>query len=309
MKKIYTAAALIFAAFTGANAQLPQVDLAATAPVVEVGTDAQGQPALMVVENKVFPVTGTGITTNFVLTANTFDSIRARSATFVTGNGTILVNGDKIAVANPRMDVSAAEGLSFRVYTLSQDFEDTATSLLTVEPSLTKTDSIMSLMNIDSFENGVLRNYSNILVSRANLEVGKVYGWYSHTRAYPFDVADPASTYRDTIQGNNWAYTPIVWGQGVGIGGGFSTNYDKMDIYPNPANGRINYSADVKKASAFQTVRIMDLVGRNMVTENKGATAAGKVSGTLDISALAAGTYTIQVITEYGVSSTKFVKD
>lgn len=308
MKKIYAAAALILAAFTGANAQLAQVDLAALAPVVEVGTDGQGQPALVLVDNKGFtPVTGRGISTNFSLTANTFDSLRARAACYVTGSGETLVTNDKFAITNPSRSMDAQGALGFRVYTLSQDFD--TTYLLDVEDALTATDSIQTLMDIDSFENGTVRMFENIMVRRSELIVGKVYGWFSNIRVYPWDETEPG-TYRDTIQTNNWAYTPIIWGSNVGIGKGFSTQYDKMDVYPNPANGgKINYSADVKKASSFQTVRIMDLVGRNMVTENKGATTAGKVSGTLDISALAAGTYTIQVITEYGVSATKFVKD
>lgn len=300
MKKIYAVAALMFAAISGAKAQaLPIVDL----------------EALVIIDNMkpIVPITGKGISWRAALdnTVNPFDSIPAAALVTIAPNGGTLIEGDKIFWATPTsyLENGSLWGYVRSLQTAEEiNADPTLLTPVSVDSRLIGTDSIRTLLNIDSFEAGA-NAFASLLVPRAQLVTGNVYGFYLYCTEQPTTSGGEDYTFRDTVRGNNFAYVPVIWNSTTSSIGKFSTQYESMDVFPNPATGVIKYNAEVKKASPYQTVRIIDLVGRAVFTENKGATAAGKLNGQIDITALAAGTYTIQVITQYGVSSTKFVKN
>lgn len=304
MKKLYAAAALFLAAFTGANAQttLPHVDI----------------QALVIIDSmqQLNPTTGKGISWRAAMdnTINPFDSIRGAALVTISPNGGNLYGGDKIWYITPGNVVSST-GVSGWVLTINQgDSVETDPALLTpvtVDRDLKVTDSVMTLLNIDSFNTPGVNLFSHLLVPRENLVIGKVYGFYVYARPQPTTSGAEDYQFRDTIPANNWDYVPVIWGQGVGIGGSkFSTQYDNMEVYPNPAvGGTINYSFEAKKASNYQIVRVLDLTGREVMAVRNSAVTVGNMKGNIDVSKLAAGTYSIQVITEYGVAATKFVKN
>lgn len=303
MKKLYAAAALFLAAFSGAKAQttLPHVDL----------------QALVIIDSmqELNPIAGRGISWRAAMdnTINPFDSIRAAVLPCISPNGGGLVEGDKFWWITPTCEITPTGAYGYVTTIPPAGDVDPDPSLLVpvrVDGNLTATDSIISLLNIDSFNTPGVNLFSSLLVPRASLVEGKVYGFYLYLRPYPTTQGGEDFQFRDTISANNWDYVPVVWGRGTNIGNIFNTKYDKMDVYPNPATGAaINYSFEVKKASSYQVVRVLDIVGRTVLTERKEAAAAGTVNGKLDVSGLSAGTYTIQVITEYGVAATKFVKN
>jgi hypothetical protein len=300
MKKIYAAAALFFAALTGANAQLTHVDLVAFVDIED--------------NTEINPTTGRGISwrSKFYDT-NPFDSIPGLAGVCISPNGGSLVEGDKVFWLSPTSNVDADGSAWGFVRTVSADeveiepdYDGGLLTLISVNSLLTATDSIESLLNIENYE-ADSTYFRDLLVNRADLVNGRTYGWYVYCRALPLTTGGTDYTFQDTIPANNFVYIPVIWGQGNSINK-ISTQYDAMDVFPNPVNNVINYSAEIKKASSFQTIRVIDMMGRAHITVNNGATAAGKLNGTLDIANLAAGTYQIQVITEWGVNATKFVK-
>lgn len=301
MKKLYAAAALFLAAFSGAKAQLPHVDL-------------QG---LVVIDSlrELNPTTGKYISWRSAMdnTINPFDSIPGAALVTISPRGGGLAEGDKVWFITPTCEVTST-GVYGYVATITAGSEvEPDPTLLTpvrVDGNLSRTDSVMTLLNIDSFNTPGVNLFSSLLVPRASLVEGRVYGFYVYNRPYPTTQGGEDYQFRDTIPANNWDYMPVYWGRGTSISDLFSTKYDKMDVYPNPATGAaINYSYDAKKASNYQIIRVLDITGRTVLTERKEAVVAGTVKGKLDVAGLSAGTYTIQVITEYGISATKFVKN
>lgn len=291
MKKIYAAAALILAAFTGQAQTAPQVDLHA-------------MPVITEYEN-LDPITGREISWySIIYQTNPFDSIQGGIFIRTTGSGFGLDNGDQVFYATPTSTLSPTGGVFGYVRQISAPVD---TGLIfAVDGNLDMTDSVNVLLNIENYEAGA-GTWDSILVERPNLVVGQVYGFFAYATEWP---QDGSATFQDTIRGNNLEYIPVIWGPGdppTNIKG-FSTKYESLDLYPNPANSRINYSFEVKKASTYQTVKIMDITGRTVKTENFGATQAGQYNGSLDVSALPAGNYSIMVITQFGVNTTKFVK-
>lgn len=290
MKKIYAAAALILAAFT-AQAQLFQVDLEALAVITE--------------NQNLNPTTGKGISWYSIINqTNPFDSIQGGVFIRTTGAGSGLETNDQVFYATPTSTLAPSGGVMGYVRTISQPVD---TGLIfAVDGNLEATDSVNVLLNIANYE-ADSTTWSSILVERQNLVIGQVYGFFAYATVWP---QDGSAAYQDTIRANNFDYVPVIWGPGgVGIKNGFNTNYESLDLYPNPAHNRINYSFEVKKASTYQTVKVMDITGRTVKTENFGATQAGQYNGSLDISALPAGNYSIMVITQFGVNTTKFVKN
>lgn len=292
MKKIYASLALALAAITGAQAQtsLPQVDL---------------QSLVVIDSNQVLPATAAKLCWYcWAADASPGDSILAVAGSAVGRNGVGLVSGDQFFYADvTNGEFSATGGLYGSVYTLNANVD--TNRVLTINRDISKTDSIMSLLNIVNYEADSTK-WADILVVRANLVNNKTYGWWSYATVWP---SDGSAAYRDTIRGNNLDYTPVIWVTGSGIKGAFSTNYDQLALYPNPANNMVSYDLDLKKASQSKVVRVLDMTGRAVLTENTGSIGVGKSTHQLDISSLPAGNYNIQVITEYSISATKFVKN
>lgn len=294
MKKIYASAALALAAATGAQAQvMGSVDLASVA-VIEENTQLN-------------PTTGRGLSWRAALLGdNPFDSIPAAIGIAITQSSPEgLIELDKLWFISPTCEVTE-EGVYGYVYTAPAAGVDPG-GIFVIDGNLEATDSINTLLNIDSFNTPGVNLFSHLLVPRQNLVVGQTYGFYAYTRPYPQTQGGSDFTYEDPDMTNNWDYVPVIWGSGTGIGE-FSTKYDAMAVYPNPAQSTVNFTADVKVASHYHVVRIVDMNGRQVLSERRGAVNAGELNGTVDVTALPAGNYSIQVITNNGVAASKFVK-
>jgi len=296
MKKIYASAALALAAATGAQAQvMGSVDITVLADIEE--------------NTELNPTTGRGLSWRAALLGdNPFDSIPAAAAVGVANTSAEgLIELDKTFFISPTCEVSS-EGVIGYVFTTSANGVEPG-SIFGVDGNLIATDSINSLLNIDSFNTPGVTLFSHLLVPRQNLVIGQTYGFYAYARPWPQTSGGSDFTYEDPDMTNNWDYVPVIWGTGSGTGiGEFSTKYDPMAVYPNPAQSTVNFTADVKVASHYHVVRIVDMNGRQVLSERRGAVNAGELNGTVDVTALPAGNYSIQVITNNGVAASKFVK-
>ncbi|RQO30110.1 hypothetical protein DBR32_11020 [Taibaiella sp. KBW10] len=286
MKRIYATAALLFALFSGSYAQ--QVDLWAL-PIIDsmVGVPATGQGLS-------FYSLRTG-------TAPTNDSLAAGCFYGIGGRGVGLTAGNQIAFADPTSDISSA-GLSFWVTSpFTQDI-DTG-NLITYDRSLLASDSISSLLNIQNYLADSL-TYASLMVPRASLVTGQVYGFYAHVRPYPFSGAD----YSDTMRDDNFLYVPIKWNVTTGIKDLLNPQYASMDVYPNPAVQSVAFEIKKEKSTKMVVARVMDITGKVVKTVSYGSAPAGLQKYNLDLGELATGQYSIQVITDTEIYMQKFVK-
>jgi len=114
---------------------------------------------------------------------------------------------------------------------------------------------------------------------------------------------DPAA---GTVGGNNLSRaTNIRIGNPNSI---ISLNGDKkeaLEVFPNPAVDRLNFSLNLDKASDA-TVRIMDLTGRTVLTQDLGKVQTGKREFSVNVSSLNTGLYMIEVATEGKRAVSKF---
>jgi hypothetical protein len=76
----------------------------------------------------------------------------------------------------------------------------------------------------------------------------------------------------------------------------------RMATYPNPANENINLVMEMDNAMTA-TVNLLDIQGRVVTTRNIAASLS--VTESISVSDLANGIYTLQVITEKGISTQK----
>ena len=80
-----------------------------------------------------------------------------------------------------------------------------------------------------------------------------------------------------------------------------------LTVYPNPSSSGV---FTVQLASGLKTgatVRIFDVVGRQVATQTLNATAVAAKSTTVDLSSEKAGIYTLELRTEAGVAQQKLV--
>ena len=85
------------------------------------------------------------------------------------------------------------------------------------------------------------------------------------------------------------------------------TDNSAIKLYPNPAKDKLHIN--ISKAETQKlSIRITDMYGREVYAEKISA-VAGSVNHDIDISKLAKGIYTIQLISDKGVSKAKFVKE
>jgi hypothetical protein len=73
----------------------------------------------------------------------------------------------------------------------------------------------------------------------------------------------------------------------------------KISVYPNPAANQVR----IKSASGMTTIRIIDIVGNEVLTLN----SDNKLSQTIDISRLAVGIYTIHASSQAGAGTAKLI--
>lgn len=86
-----------------------------------------------------------------------------------------------------------------------------------------------------------------------------------------------------------------------------SNNGITFFIYPNPAKDKLHINISSAE-NEMLSIRITDMYGREVYAE-KISVATGSVNHDMGISKLAKGIYTIQLISDRGVSKSKFVKE
>lgn len=289
MKRIYATAALLFALFTGATAQ--QVDL-------EAIVLADSNVCIRATPGKPFSwrsaLSGQ---------APTNDSLAIGTFAAVTTQGSGMAQGDQFFFIDPTGDISA-QGASGWIVTLSQDVD--TNSLMYVDGRLHNSDSVNVLLNITNFENDST-TWASLLVPRASLVNGQTYGMFMYVRPYPFTGAP----YSDSIGSNNFHYVPVIWNGNCGTGLNDligAQKYLPMDVYPNPAVNSVSFEITNEKATKKTVVRVMDITGKAVKTIDLGAAATGNQKYNMDLSELAAGQYSIQVITDFQIYAQKFIK-
>ncbi len=78
-----------------------------------------------------------------------------------------------------------------------------------------------------------------------------------------------------------------------------------LNVYPNPANTTINFSYDFV-AAQNATVRVYDLMGRTVLTQDFGKQAAGVNNFTIDIATLSNGIYYVEMASGEARGISKF---
>lgn len=287
MKRIYMALALVSGLAFQASAQ---IDLSAI-PIIDTNyhMPATGKP---------FSLTGV-----FDSDVPGGDSISA-TVVYAIAPGSMLVSGDKVFFISPASTVSST-GVSGWVYTAPQNVDNTTGSnnlAFTVAPALTKSDSIKTLLNIANFE-ADSNMFVDLLVPRASLVNGKTYGWYGYC------TPNPDGAYTDPVGANNFRYVPIIWSTGTSIADLVNkTNLTAMSVYPNPAIDNISFKLEYAKSSKSTVVRVLDISGRVVSSQDLGSTPVGTKEYSVNVSKLPIGAYSLQVVTDYTISVEKFIK-
>lgn len=297
MKKILTSLALIGAIGTGAYAQ--EVDLRAFAIMI---------PNQVLGPNK--PISNTGIINNLPAPADSIQGailygIDSSGGTFLTTDtfqffgpwvamGTDGTMGFYRGFSNSGNDVVAGPNGTILSY-LGNDW-------------VASTDSIKTLLNLQYFEeHGVDNLFEDMLYRRSELVAGQTYGWYAHMRPYPSWAEAP---YVDPDHNNNWGYTPVIWQGGTTSIQELlsSTHYTPLTVYPNPTVEQLNFKLEFAKANKSTIVRVLDLGGRSLNSKAMGGANAGTQEYSYNVAKLPAGSYTLQVITDNAIYTSKFVK-
>ncbi len=112
-------------------------------------------------------------------------------------------------------------------------------------------------------------------------------------------VIDPNDT-------NNYSFRLIKMNCGTGIQDAINgLAKQNISVYPNPANRDINFEFEFLKA-ATASARISDVTGRTVLGKDYGKNTAGLRKFNLDISALNAGTYFLEFVTDDKRGLSKF---
>ncbi|MFA6059310.1 MAG: T9SS type A sorting domain-containing protein [Taibaiella sp.] len=111
----------------------------------------------------------------------------------------------------------------------------------------------------------------------------------------------------DTALGNNAQYPAITIAcPTTGIGDIKGLAKQTLSVYPNPAKNDIFFTYNFEKVSNDAAIRISDIAGRIVLTKTLGKNVIGEQKLSIDVSALHAGTYIIELITEENRAISKF---
>ncbi|MDZ4680240.1 MAG: T9SS type A sorting domain-containing protein [Saprospiraceae bacterium] len=80
---------------------------------------------------------------------------------------------------------------------------------------------------------------------------------------------------------------------------------NRVDVYPNPVQDILNLDYDLEQTAANLSIRVMDITGKVVMERQYSQVKKDKIE--LNVKALAAGTYNVQLITENGTTSRRFV--
>lgn len=165
-------------------------------------------------------------------------------------------------------------------------------------------DSIKVLMDIDAYESDTTGAFANYLVPSSQLQDSTVYGFFVFNWGIGEDFENPENS--DTVRANNHAYVPIMWHCGTGGGdGGVGINdmlleaAENVMIFPNPAQNELHFRYGFLRNTDNAVAHVIDMSGRILLTKELGKQSVGTEKFDMDISALPAGNYLLQISTGY----------
>lgn len=218
-----------------------------------------------------------------------------------------LFANDKVMFSDPTNSIGA-NGIGVYLSTLQQDVPANnvvmARSVLPVDSMPGAEAFIKSLLNIDSLLAGATQ-FTSLMVPYTQLQDGEVYGFYLYTFGVGDDPSNPLNV--DPDNSNNFDYVPIKWHctgsnnpmpGGVGIRDMMVDAAQDINIFPNPASNEINFNYGFIQPTKA-SVRVIDMMGRIVMTQDLGNQSWGTKSFTLNTANLANGNYLLQVTTEY----------
>jgi hypothetical protein len=111
----------------------------------------------------------------------------------------------------------------------------------------------------------------------------------------------------DTVITNNIQFSKITINCVTSI---HDVNYNKMTFtaYPNPTSNTVHFNYNFTKATTV-SASIMDMTGRRFKTIDLGRAGPGDQKYTIDVNALAPGTYLLEVTTGDSRGMAKFTKN
>jgi len=187
-------------------------------------------------------------------------------------------------------------------------------------------DSNYSMFN---FISSPLWSSTNSINFNRNLSTGQVKAAITGIDHSPRSGYGQIATFRciittDNINGKNYSYynnlnyiseiTAIdQYGNHIPLNAGLDSNEvgfflndirdisqpTKVNLYPNPAADQVR----ITSSSGMTSIRIIDIIGNEVLT----ISSDNKHSETLDISHLAAGVYTVQVLSQTGLGTAKLI--
>lgn len=158
-------------------------------------------------------------------------------------------------------------------------------------------DSIFTLLDYDSLA-APNASLGSVLISNEDLIEGHTYGFYVYVLGVGDDPNNPENT--DTVLGNNLNAVPVVWHCNTGIQDMMEEAAQNITIFPNPVqNNELHFRYGFIKATEKATARVVDMTGRVLKSQELGKNNFGTQEFTMDISALPAGNYMLEISTGY----------
>jgi hypothetical protein len=288
MKRIYFTLALLAAIGTGASAQLADlssfVDMADNTALY-AGDSFQTNPSLGDIHQ---PYGIWGVVNNGP------DQIDSGSTVWVLTPANSFTTVDSGLPSDSTMGISGYYAP-----------RDAAADSVVLAFSYLHVDSINTLLNIDSFENGSSRYFVVIMVPRQHLVEGNTYGFFMDVYGTGDDPQSTDNT--DTVHDNNMAYVSVIWhGNAVGIQEMLNETAHTITIFPNPAQNVLNFKYGFVSATKTSTVNVVDMSGRVVLSKELGSHSFGTQQFNLDVSSLPEGNYLLKLSTDYVSAVSKF---
>lgn len=138
------------------------------------------------------------------------------------------------------------------------------------------------------------RRFGFNMVEDGDLDVGTwMYG--------PFGANDEVNWWV------GWGFSPAIrlnFDPTVGIENSIE-NAQSLKVSPNPASNNVRISTDLVKAEAY-SISLFDINGRNVYSQSFNASGT-KIKETISLEGFADGVYSLQLVTESAISTTKIV--
>lgn len=169
-------------------------------------------------------------------------------------------------------------------------------------------DSVNTLVDLDSLAANV-QDWGRLLVPRSRLVSGKLYGFYIQSLGARFNgvpIPDPNSS-------NDFAMVPVYWDRGCPPR--TTTVKDLIEkaayhivIAPNPVEKTLNFQYGFIRNTVNCEARIIDVLGRVVMTKAHGSQQVGLKSFQWDLSDLPTGNYMLELMTDDYKAVERFIK-